>query len=260
MIDSHAHLTDPAFAGEVEAVLDRARRAGVHRFVTVGYDLASSRACADLARREADVVAAVGIHPHDADTVTSDSLRELRDLATDPAVVAVGEIGLDYYRLRHPREIQKKALEAQLQIADAVAKPVVIHDRDAHEDLLGMLLPWSAMRRTSGPDAPIGVLHCFSADLDAAERAIASGFLISFAGNVTYRGASQLADVARRIDRDSLLVETDCPYLSPMPFRGKRNEPANVVHTARFMADIRGEVLVELSSVTDANAARLFGV
>jgi len=260
LVDTHAHLTDPAFDADRDAVLASAASRGVQLIVAVGADLDSSERSLNLARSVAGVLAAVGIHPHDAAQVTPRALDRIRLWAADPQVVAVGETGLDYYRMRAPRDAQLRALEAHLAIADEVDKPVVVHDRDAHADLLAVLVPWAERRRQAGLRSAPGVLHCFSGDLAMAQAAITAGFYVSFAGNVTFANAGPLADVARQIDLASVVLETDSPYLAPAPLRGHRNEPANVVVIAQWLADQRGLSLIGVADETSDNARRLFGL
>jgi TatD DNase family protein len=257
--DTHAHLADPALSGEADAAIQRALEAGVRRVVAVGYDLATSEASLALARRDG-VWAAVGIHPNSASDADPASLARIGELARDPRVVAIGETGLDYYRDRVPPDVQRRAFEAHLAIADAVDKPVIVHDREAHGEVLRILLEWARARRLHGKRSVPGVLHCFSGDLGMAEAAIDAGFVISFAGNLTYRSAAGLAEVSRQVDLDAVVVETDCPYLAPAPRRGERNGPRNVALVAERLADLRGLPVVEVARRTTANALRLFGL
>lgn len=259
LVDTHAHLVDAAFEVDRDAVLSRAMSSGVTLIVAVGVDLESSRRSVGLARQVAGVVASVGIHPHDALAVSADALAELRQLAAEPRVVAIGETGLDYYRRLAPVDAQRRALEAHLGIADDLDKPVVIHDRDAHDDLLAILVPWARGRRAAGRRSHPGVLHCFSGDLAMAEKAVAAGFSIGFGGTLTYPRSDALAEVARRVDLDDIVLETDSPYLAPSPLRGRRNEPANIVHVAKRLAKLRGLTLEIAANRTSANARRLFG-
>lgn len=260
LVDTHAHLADSAFDSDRDAVLNRSAAQGVQLIVAVGTDLETSRRSLDLARGVAGVLATVGIHPHDASQATTQALDQLRHWAADPQVVAIGETGLDYYRMLSPRSAQLHAMEEHLAIADEVDKPVVIHDRDAHADLLAVLVPWAERRRRAGKRSVPGALHCFSGDLAMAGAAIAAGFLISLAGNVTFASAGSLVDVARQIDLDSVVLETDSPYLAPSPLRGRRNEPANLPLVAQWLANLRGRRLPEIAAQTSANARRLFGL
>jgi TatD DNase family protein len=253
LIDTHAHLHDPAFDADRPAVLARARAAGVRGFLTIGTDVATAEAAVALAAAEPDVHAAVGIHPHDALTADASALGRIAALAAGPKVVAIGEIGLDYYRNLAPRDAQRAALEAQLALARRLGKPVLLHCREAHADLLEIC-------RAAGVDAVGGILHCFSGDLAVAHRGIDLGLLISIAGPVTYPSARRLADVVRALPSDRLVVETDSPYLPPQPWRGQRNEPAYLPVTAARVAELVGRPLAEIAAATTANAARLLAL
>lgn len=255
LVDTHAHLDDAAFADDREAVLARAMDAGVEQLVTVGADIATSRAAIALAARHANLWATVGVHPHDAKTVDAAALGELERMARSAKVVAIGEIGLDFYRDLSPREAQRSAFAAQLDLARRLQLPVVIHDRDAHEEVLAHLRAWVA----TTPGAR-GVLHCFSGDEAMARAAIDLGFYVSLAGPVTFAKAPRLHHLASALPLERLLLETDCPYLAPEPFRGKRNEPANVRLIAERVAALRGTTLAEVARATTANAKRLFGL
>jgi TatD DNase family protein len=253
LVDTHAHLHDPAFDADRPAVLARARAAGVGRILTIGTDVATSEAALALARAEPDVHAAVGIHPHDAATADAAALARLAALARDARVVAIGEIGLDYYRDLAPRPVQRAALAAQLQLARAAGKPVLLHCREAHADLLELLA-------AAGPGAAGGILHCFSGDLAVARRGLDLGLLISIAGPVTYPNARRLAEVVRAVPLERLVIETDCPYLPPQPWRGQRNEPAYLPVTAARVAELLGAPPAMVAAATTANAARLLGL
>jgi TatD DNase family protein len=250
LVDTHAHLHDPAFDGDRADVLARARAAGVTGFLTIGTDVATSEAAIALAASEPDVYAAVGIHPHDARTADADALRRITALATAPKVVAVGEIGLDYYRDHSPRDAQRATLVAHLELARRVGKPVLLHCREAHADLLDVC-------HAEGVGAVGGILHCFSGDLAVARRGLDLGLLISIAGPVTYPNARRLADVVRLLPLDRLVVETDCPYLPPQPWRGQRNEPAYLPVTAARVAELLGVPSARVAAETTQNAARL---
>jgi TatD DNase family protein len=257
-VDTHCHLDAAAFAGEaVEAVLARARTAGVRRVVTIGTDLGSSQRAVALAASHRGVFAAVGVDPNDAATFDAETEERLEELATQPGVVAVGEIGLDYHWDRAPRAQQALCFERQLEIARRTDRPVVIHSRDAADDTASILEAWSSDRASGG--RPLGVMHCFSGDTNLAQRYVRAGFLISLAGNVTYANATNLHRVAAELPLDHLVLETDSPYLAPRSQRGRRNEPALVVESARFVAQLRDTELAEVARCTTANAARLFG-
>jgi TatD DNase family protein len=260
LVDSHAHLDFPQFGSDRAAVLERAQAAGVGAIVDVGADLESSRRAVALAQAEPMVYASVGVHPHDAKTLDGATLAELRALASQPKVVAVGEIGLDFYRDLSPRDVQRRAFQAQLAWAAQMARPVVIHDREAHEPVLAILEDWARGLAGSPLAGRAGVLHSFSGELAMAERAIALGFYISISGPVTYQNARRLPEIVAALPLDRLLIETDCPYLPPHPHRGQRNEPAYVQLVAERVAAIRGVAIQEIAAATTANARRLFGL
>jgi TatD DNase family protein len=253
LFDTHAHLHFPDFADDLPAVLDRAREAGVRGILTIGTDVETSRAAIAIAAREPDVWAAVGIHPHEAAAADDAALREIEQLAGAPRVVAVGEIGLDFFRNLAPRAAQIRCLGALLELARRVGKPALVHCRDAHDETLAAL--------AEGRVGDVGgIMHCFSGDAAIAQRCLDLGLHVSIAGPVTYPNARALPDVVRVVPADRLVVETDCPYLPPQPFRGKRNEPAYVAITAARVAALRGEPLDALAAAMTANARRLFGI
>jgi TatD DNase family protein len=253
LFDTHAHLHFPEFDEDRSAMLDRARAAGVRRMLTIGTEPESSRAAVALAAREAEVWAAVGIHPHDAAAADAPALAEIERLAGEPRVVAVGEIGLDYFRNLSPREDQERVFRALVGLARRLGKPVVIHCRDAHEDVLRIL-----GEEHAGEVG--GIMHCFSGDVAIARRCLDLGLMISLAGPVTYPHARALPDVARFVPADRLVIETDCPFLPPQGHRGKRNEPALVAITAARVAELRGESLDVLATRLTANACALLGI
>jgi TatD DNase family protein len=250
LIDAHCHLDDEQFAGDLDAVIARAQDAGVTAIITAGVDVASSRRVVALAEKYEIVYAVVGIHPQHADTSNNETLATIRELASHHKVVGIGEIGLDFYWTNNPpRETQIKNFVAHLELAAELGKPVVIHNRNADEALMEIL----RQRKTSH-----GILHCFSGELSMAREAIDLGYLISFAGNVTFKNASQLQEIARALPLEKIVVETDAPYLSPV--RGKRNEPANVARVAEKIAEQKN---IDSSVVTQnitRNSARLFGL
>lgn len=258
LVDTHCHLDAEAFRdAPVQALLTRARKAGVTRVVTIGTELESSRRAARLAARNEGVWAAVGVDPNDLHGWTASAPSALEEMAAGPKVVAIGEIGLDYHWERSPRETQRAAFEAQLALADRLALPVVIHSRDADEDTEAILRAWTAGGRASG--GPRGVMHCYGGDADLAERLVEMGMLVSLAGIVTFRNNEKTQEVARRLPLDALVLETDAPFLTPHPHRGRRNEPAYVRWIAEALARLRGSTLQEVAAATTANAARLFG-
>lgn len=254
LVDTHSHVDARQFEADREAVIQAALGAGVGMLVDAGCDLPSSRVAVDLAAQHpGQVFAAVGIHPHDASTYSDEALAELRHLARRPDVVAIGETGLDYYRMHSTREQQLHSLEQQLALARALGLPVILHNRDSHEDLMATLREHAHGLR--------GVFHCFSGDRKMAEECLAfEGFYLSFAGPLTYRANTALQEVAAWAPLDRVLVETDCPYLTPHPFRGRRNEPKHVTLTAAKLAELRGLSNEEIAEITTRNARALFGL
>ena len=252
IIDTHAHLEMEAFEGDRDAVLERAAEAGIAAIITVGTTLPDCEKAVALARSCRSVYAAVGIHPHDAKGMDGSTCERLRALAREDKVVALGEMGLDFFYNLSPREVQIRRFEEQLDLAEELELPVIIHNREAHAETLGVL------RRRK--DRLRGVLHCFSGDQDMAGECLALGFHLSVAGPLTYPKSERLRDIARLIPPERLLIETDAPYLAPQAYRGKRNEPAYVVETARRLAEIRGMTFEDLARLTSANARRLFGI
>lgn len=251
MIDSHAHLNFDDFDADRKAVRDRAHAAGIHTIINIATDFETCQQVIALAEEFDNMYAVVGVHPHDAKTWQgSQSQEQLRTLAQHPKVVAIGEIGLDYYRNLSPKSAQKTAFAEQIAVAKDLGLPIVIHNRDAFDDTFAMLLETEAF--STG-----GVFHCFSGTPDEAQKTIDLGFYISVNGILTYKNAT-MADVAATAPLNKILLETDCPFLSPHPFRGKRNEPAYVAHIAEKLADIRSEPLAEITRVTDDNVRRLF--
>jgi TatD DNase family protein len=250
LVDSHAHLDFPQFDDDRDAVIRRAREAGLVVILNVGADLPSSRAAVALAEQYDLIYAAVGVHPHDAVTVTLAVLDELRTLARRPKVVAVGEIGLDYYRDLSPRPEQRRAFADQLALAAELDLPVVVHSREAHDDVLAALRGWTGS----------GVLHSYSAGPERLEEVLGLGFSIGVSGPVTFRKADQLRAVAAAVPLERLLVETDCPYLTPAPYPSKRNEPAYVRYVVEAVARARGVPAEAVAQATAANARRLFGM
>ena len=252
MIDSHAHLDDARFNADREQVLARARAGGVELVINIGADLESSRQSVALAEAHPCVYAAVGVHPHDALSLDDAALAMLRGWAQHPRVAAIGEIGLDYYRDLSPRAAQQAAFERQLALAAELGKPVVVHDREADEDLVAILDGWAGRLR--------GVLHCFSGDAALAARVVDWDWYIGVDGPVTFQNARRLPDVVRDVPLSRLLLETDSPYLTPHPYRGRRNEPAYLVWVAEAVAKLKGLSLAEVERVTSQNARDLFGL
>jgi len=251
LVDTHAHLDHDRFAADRDAVLVRARNAGVGLIITVASDLASARAAMDLAEKNASVFAAVGVHPHDAAGAGPGYLDELRRLALHPRVVAIGEIGLDYHYDFSPRPVQREVMAAQLELAGELNLPVIVHSREAFEDTYALL---------RGGRWPRAVMHCFGGDWAAARAFLDLGCYISLAGVITFKGAEALCEVAEKVPEDRLLLETDAPYLAPVPRRGRRNEPAYLHHTAEYVAGLRGLTLERLATITTANACAFFNL
>jgi len=251
LIDSHAHLEMGEFDNDRDDVIKRAQQAGVKRIITVGTTVSDCEKALSIAGRYEAVYAAVGIHPHEVKSIHDKTYDDLKRLAKSDKIVAFGEIGLDFFRNLSPRDIQVKRFSEQLDLAQELELPIIIHDREAHKETLSMLRGWQGKR---------GVIHCFSGDYKMANACIDMGFYISIPGAVTFGKSEKLQDVIRRIPLSSLLVETDAPYLTPHPNRGKRNEPAYVIHTARKVAEIKGLSFEQVADASSRNANALFGI
>jgi TatD DNase family protein len=251
LVDSHAHVQMRQFNSDRAQVIAAAFAAGVAQMVTPGVDVETSQRAITLAEQyPGRIFAAVGTHPHDATTLTDEALAQQRELARSPHVVAIGEIGLDYYRNLSPRDVQRDAITRQFALARELDLPIILHNRESHADMIELL-------RSEGQGLR-GVFHCFIGDQAMARDALDLGFYISFAGPVTYPKNTELAEVAAWAPLDRMLVETDCPYLTPTPFRGQRNEPRHVAQVARRIADLRGLTFDQLAEATTRNAATLF--
>ena len=253
LADSHAHLDLEDHFPDQAAVLHRARAAGVLLVINVATGLADARQVMDTAAKSPGMVAIVGVHPHGAGRLTEPDLETLTALAADPKVVAVGEIGLDFYRRRWPADVQEHWFRRQLDLAVTLQKPVVIHTREATPVTLEVLRDYRGR-------LPGGVMHCFGGSRPEAQAFLDLGFHLSFSGTLTYPKAGPLREVAREVPLDRVLVETDCPYLPPQHWRGKRNEPAYVVATARQLAEIRRLSLEEVAAATWENTLQVFGL
>lgn len=253
LIDTHAHLQDKALKSDLEEVLKRAEASGVKKIICIGYDYPTSVEAVELARKYEGIYAVVGIHPHDAKELDDEILSRLYQLAGEEKVVAIGEIGLDYYRNLSPQEKQKEAFIAQIKLARELGKPVVIHDRDAHQDVVDII-----KKEKAGVNG--GIMHCYSGHLPLAIEFMKEGFYISFAGPVTFNNARKTQEVAANIPLERILIETDCPYLAPEPMRGKRNEPAYVSYVARKIAEIRRKSVEEIAYITSLNAEKAFAL
>lgn len=256
LIDTHLHLDFEQYDTDREAVLERAHAAGVDYLITIGIDAATCGNAIALAERYPQVYAAVGLHPNSADEWNDDFERTLREWAAHPKVVAIGEIGLDYYWKRVPHDIQQRVFEAQLALASETDLPVIIHDRDAHANTLATLAAW--VKAGSAPTPP-GVLHCFSGDMSMAQDALELGFYLGVDGPVTYKKAQDLQAMITDLPLDRLLIETDAPFLTPHPYRGKRNEPAYVRYVAEQIARLHNTTLDQVAAQTTRNVRTLFG-
>lgn len=253
LFDSHCHLEDERFSGEVDAVLARMAQAGVGRCILAGSDLATSHSIAALTQAYPNVYGVVGVHPHEASGFTAETLTALDALLAMPRMVGVGEIGLDYHYDHSPRDIQREAFVTQLEYAYHKGVPAVFHVRDAHGDVTDIF-------RARHGRLPAGVLHCYTGSVESAREYVNMGFYISLSGSVTFKNAHNLQQVAQTVPLDRLLVETDSPYLAPVPMRGQRNEPAYVRYVAEVVARLRGIPLEELVTHTTANTERLYGL
>jgi TatD DNase family protein len=253
LIDSHAHIQGKEYAGEAAAVIARAREAGVETIIAVGGagDMSSNTEAVALAGSFPGVYATVGMHPHDAKDVGDEDLKTLQRLAASPKVVAVGETGLDYYYNHSPRETQRQVFSRFIHLARESKMPLVVHERAAAAEAAELL-------REEGKGEVHGVVHCFTGDYDAARRYLDLGFYLSFTGIITFKNADALRDVVRKVPLERIFIETDSPYLTPVPHRGRRNEPAYVRYVAETVARVRNTSLEQTASVTTANARALF--
>lgn len=252
MIDSHCHLNYIDGCGTPSELVAEAAEAGVHTIINIGADLASSFESVNLSKRFKSVYSTVGVHPHDAARVSDKALGEIRKLTEENKVVAVGEIGLDYYRDLSPRKVQRQVFHKFLEMAVEVKLPVVIHTREAFEDTLEIIEEYAS-------DLRGGVFHCFPGDVDEARRVIDLGFVISVGGVITYPKA-KMADVAAAVPLDKIILETDAPYLTPVPYRGKTNRPALVAHVYRKLAELRSIGPAEVEKTVDRTCQKLFGL
>ena len=251
LIDSHAHLDAGQFASDLPQVLERARQKGLRYIVTVGTDLLSSIRAIELASRYSFVYTSIGVHPHHADKVEETALKKLKDLARQPKVVAIGETGLDYYRNYSPRPAQQKLFRELISMAKEVGLPLIIHQRHAQEELT------TIMDEEEGWKAG-GVMHCFSGSEEHARRCLEKGFYLSFAGNITFPKATLLRRVIKETPMERILIETDSPYLAPLPYRGRRNEPSYVEMVAEKIAELKGLSVEQCGRMVTANLRRVF--
>jgi TatD DNase family protein len=260
LTDTHCHLDFEAFDSDRELILERARAAGLARILNPGIDLRSSRAAISLAENNSEVYAAVGVHPNSATTFNDHTLKQLTELAGHNKVVAIGEIGLDYYRDRAPRDIQLRVFRMQLEMASELGLPVIIHNRQATDDVLSILSEWHI--QLAGASSPLaeypGVLHSYSDNEENGLKAVALNFCVGVTGPVTFQNAKGLQEVVSSLPVSNLLIETDAPFLAPHPRRGQRNEPALVRLVAEKIAELKSGTLADVAATTTANAGRLF--
>lgn len=252
LVDSHAHLQWPSFSEDREETIVRAERQGVKNIVNAGFDVDSSRSAVELAESHDGLYATVGVHPHSASLLDSKALEELQMLSKSRKVVAIGETGLDYYRNLSPRKAQRVAFEAQMHLAEELELPIVIHDREAHADVLQILSKFKGRVR--------GVMHCFSGSNRMARRCIDLGYYISFAGSITFPNAHSLRRLVEWIDLNNVLVETDCPWLAPQEVRGRRNEPAFLKFVVRKIAALKRVPLEEVTEATARSIKKVFNL
>lgn len=253
LFDTHAHLDDKRFDDDRDELIRGLPERGVSRVITPGIDVDSSKKCVDLADKYDIVYAGVGIHPHEASKLEDNYLDQLRTMAQNKKVVAIGEIGLDYYYDFSPRDIQKQRFIEQIELAAELKLPIIIHNRDSHEDMLNILREHKDL--ING-----GVMHCFSGSWEMAKIVLDLGLYISLAGPVTFKNAKKPVEVAKNVPLDRLLIETDSPYLTPVPYRGKRNDPGHVSLVAQKIAEIRGITAEEVGRITTENALNLFKI
>ncbi len=253
LIDSHCHLDMDSYEEDLDAILKRAQEHGVQSIITIGIDEKSSIAAVKLAHKYPFVKATVGIHPHDVEQIEKATYTRLQKLVQEnrEQVVAYGEIGLDYVKNYSPKTTQLRTFEEQLSVAKGLELPVIIHDREAHDDCLSLL-------QAMAPFPKGGVMHCFSGNIKLAEKVLDLGFYISIPGVVTFKNGLDLQEVAKKMPLESMLLETDGPFLSPVPWRGKRNEPAYVAYTAQKIAELKGITIEEVAEQTSSNTLKLF--
>ncbi|WP_273125218.1 TatD family hydrolase [Bacillus weihaiensis] len=253
LFDTHAHLNAIQYNEDLQEVINRAIAEKVTRIVVVGFDRETITRAMELTEEYDMIYAAVGWHPVDAIDMTDDDLKWIKELASHPKVVAIGEMGLDYYWDKSPKEIQKEVFRKQIQLAKEVKLPIIIHNRDATEDVVAIL-------KDEGASEVGGIMHCFTGSIEVAKQCMDMNFYLSFGGPVTFKNAKKPKEVAKEIPLDRLLIETDCPYLTPHPYRGKRNEPSYVKYVAEQIAELRGMSFEEIAKKTSDNANKVFGI
>jgi TatD DNase family protein len=253
LFDSHAHYDDEKFKDDRYKVIENVHRGGVSYILNASTNLASAIDCIAFAQEFEYVYAAVGIHPHNAEEVNNNSMVALADFAGDKKVVAIGEIGLDYFYNNSPKEIQKHWFARQINLAVELNLPIIVHDRDAHEDTMKII-------ENEKAESVGGVFHCYSGSVEMAKELLKKNFYISIGGSVTFKNAKRIIDVVKFVSLDRILIETDCPYMTPEPFRGKRNDSGYIRLVAEKIAEIRGKDFEEIASITTENAKRLFKI
>jgi TatD DNase family protein len=253
LIDSHAHLEMPEFKADLEQVIQRAKASGVEYIFTVGTEKKDWHRALEIAHSYPPVYAILGVHPHNAREIDEETYPTLRKLCANEKVRAYGEIGLDFYRNLSPREVQLKRFREQIQFARKLSLPIVVHDREAHKETLEIL-------KSEKAEEYGGIIHCFSGDYEMARQCIEMGFYISVPGTVTFKNAGEFHEIIKRLPLESLLIETDAPFLAPVPFRGKRNEPSYVRYTAQKVAEIKKVPFEKVAEATTENALRVYGL
>jgi TatD DNase family protein len=253
LFDTHVHLNAEQFNEDVEEVMERAKEAGVEYMVVVGFDRPTINRALELVEKYDFLYASVGWHPVDAIDMEEEDLQWIEELASHPKVVAIGEMGLDYHWDKSPKSVQQEVFRKQIQLAKRVNLPIIIHNREATQDIVDIL-------REENAQEVGGIMHCFSGSAEVAQQCIDMNFYISLGGPVTFKNAKKPKEVAREIPLDNMLVETDCPFLAPHPYRGKRNEPAYVRLVAQQIAEIKEISVEEVEEITTENAKRLFGI
>lgn len=251
LFDTHAHLNDKRFDGVRDEIIENLHSNGVGCYCEIGYDIQSSVDAAELAQKYDFVYAAAGVHPHDTDLLTVSDMDKLKALCANEKVVALGEIGLDYYYDNSLRENQRKWFDCQLSVAEEINIPITVHSRDAMGDTIDILKAHNKTR---------GIIHCYSGSVESAKILLDMGFYISFAGPLTFKNANTALDVARFVPEDRILIETDSPYLAPVPYRGKCNNPVYVAEVAKKLAELRGKTFEEISAITMENAKRVYEI
>lgn len=259
LIDTHCHLNFNAYDDDRQEVLQRSQNANVRQIIIPATDLTSSREAVNLAQKETMIFAAVGVHPTSTANFKDDDINTIEALANENGVVSIGEIGLDYYWDKSPKDVQRHALEAQLDLAAKLELPVIIHNREASDDVMAILESWVESLDDPLKSRP-GVMHSFSATAEIAERALEAGFYLGFTGPITFKNADNLRRIAATVPMDRLVVETDGPFLTPTPYRGKRNEPAYIPYIAERLAALKTTPIKEFSKQTTENAVRLFNL